>query len=543
MSCIIQRVIQINDTVSTALVKVTDKHGNDVSATCQWSWSLDSVCWTTWSSYNTYLGAYSHIDGDYYLRILIGGFELGQVIVNGFITDCYSITLYNQNPFLESLCGNPNMFNPYANLDCALLLQQQLSDSIICMLGIPVYYFRVSPNEDTADYSFKEWVLHHVESVKSLKIMVEDGELPSSNPQMSDFDFDWEREWTVEISKTAFATAFGDTAYPKNLDFLYIPMMKRMYTVNSAYDEKKDKLMWRSTTWSLMLQKYNENTNISQEEFSDIIDSFIVNNYEDVFGSKERVEQERVSGTVQDASPKFAANNLMNVCLSDAVREYFDPMEIKSIAQEQINHGSNVVARNIYKFGSTSESNGHIIYQNRYCGDSGTMSFIIRTRPFSSPFQTLLVSINDITLKYSQSASEAKKLTCMDNSVELEDNKTYLVIFTWDRKTWNVSLEAYEHKLTDTNAPYWLRRPDMWKFVPYKSVSFPYPGELFVTKEKTVVDVHPIFCDFTNFKLYEQPLHGKASLEEAIKYTTTNKNCVINDLARPLEGPLGYEVR
>lgn len=543
MGCVIQRVIQINEAVSNALIKVTDKFGNDVSSTCQWSWSLDSVCWTTWSNYEVYLSAYSHIDGDYYIRILIGGFELGQVVVNGFATTCYSVSLYNQNPFLESLCGNPNMFNPYANLDCALLLQQQLSDSVICMLGIPVYYFKVSPNEDTADYSFKEWVLHHVESVKSLKIMVEDGELPSSNPQMTDFDFDWEREWTVEISKTQFATAFGDTAYPKNLDFIYIPMMKRMYTVNSAYDEKKDKLMWRSTTWSLMLQKYNDRTNIAQDEFSDLIDSFIVNNYEEVFGKKERVEQERLSGTVQDASPKHAASNLMNVCLNDAVREYFDPAEIKSIVSEQINHGANIVARNLYKFNTTIENNGHIIYQNRYCGDSGTISFIIRTRTFLSPFKTDLISIGDIILEFSQDAQMGPKIAFKDESIELEENKTYLVIFTWDRKTWNVSLEAFEHRISDESAPYWMRRPDMWKFFPYNSVSFAYPGELFVMKEKTPVDVHPLFCDFTNFKLYEQPLHDKEALEESIKYTTTNKDCVINDLARPMEGPFGFEVR
>lgn len=543
MSCVIQRVIQINEAVSNALIKVTDSIGNDVSEICQWSWSLDSVCWTAWSSYDVYMSAYSNIDGDYYVRILIGGFELGQVIVNGFITTCYTISLYNQNPFLESMCGNPNMFNPYANLDCALLLQQQLSDSVICMLGIPVYYFKVSPNEDTADYSFKEWVLHHVESVKSLKIMVEEGELPSSNPQMTDFDFDWEREWTVEISKTQFATAFGDTSYPKNLDFIYIPMMKRMYTVNSAYDEKKDKLMWRSTTWSLMLQKYNDRTNIAQEEFSDLIDSFIVNNYEDVFGKKERVEQERLSGTVQDASPKFSASNLINVCLSDAVREYFDPAEIKSIVQEQINHGSNVVARNIYKFNTTLENGGNIIYQNRYCGDSGTLSFIIHTRTFLSPFKTDLVSIGDIILEFSQSVSEGPKITFCDKFIELEENKTYLVIFTWDRKTWNVSLEVFEHRISDENTPYWMRRPDMWKFFPYNSISLPYPGESFVMKERTPVKVHPIFCDFTNFKLYERPLHGNAALEEAIKYTTTNKDCVINDLARPLEGPFGFEVR
>ena len=40
-------------------------------------------------------------------------------------------------------------------------------------------------------------------------------------------------------------------------------MMKRMWEVNSAYDEKNTGLMWRSTTWKLQLVKYND-INISE---------------------------------------------------------------------------------------------------------------------------------------------------------------------------------------------------------------------------------------------------------------------------------------
>ena len=39
----------------------------------------------------------------------------------------------------------------------------------------------------------------------SVKIMIEDGQMPSSNPKLNDFDFDWEVDWDTEISKTQFA--------------------------------------------------------------------------------------------------------------------------------------------------------------------------------------------------------------------------------------------------------------------------------------------------------------------------------------------------
>ena len=66
------------------------------------------------------------------------------------------------------------------------MMQQQLSDQVICTLGIPVYYFRVVPDEDTKSYTFKEYVLHNVQSVKQIKMMIQDGTMPSSKPTLSE---------------------------------------------------------------------------------------------------------------------------------------------------------------------------------------------------------------------------------------------------------------------------------------------------------------------------------------------------------------------
>ena len=61
-----------------------------------------------------------------------------------------------------------------------------------------------------------------------MKMIIPDGTMPSSNPRFTEFDFDWEIDWETEISKTHFSSAFGDNAFPKQRDLVYIPMMKRM---------------------------------------------------------------------------------------------------------------------------------------------------------------------------------------------------------------------------------------------------------------------------------------------------------------------------
>lgn len=191
------------------------------------------------------------------------------------------------------------------------------------MFGIPIYYFRCDPNKESADYTFKEFSLHHVVEVKQLKLMIQDGQMPSSNPKLTEMEFDWELDWETELSKTQFAKAFGDKAIPKARDFLYIPMMKRMWEVNAAYDEKNEGLLWRSTTWKLSLVKYTEDVFVEGENFEELIDTMVGKHYRDTFGWIEEIEQERQTGYDQVEQPKFAASNLFNIFMEDKVRKAY----------------------------------------------------------------------------------------------------------------------------------------------------------------------------------------------------------------------------
>jgi hypothetical protein len=47
----------------------------------------------------------------------------------------------------------------------------------------------------------------------------------------------------------------------------------------------------------------------------------------------------------------------------------------------------------------------------------------------------------------------------------------------------------------------------------------------------------------TNVKLYNTYLDYHESVKESIKYTTKNENCIICDLARPINSGHGYAVK
>lgn len=539
MSCFIKRVLQFKEGIAFGPVKITNAEGVDITKDCMYSWSADSVCWTNWVNYNTYLRLAKNVETDFFLRILFNT-SLGTVSINKMETKCYSVCLYNENPFLEDLCSE-NLFNPYANLDCALQLQQQLSNSIICMLGIPIYYFRVLPQKDTADYTFKEYIMHNVESVKQLKLMIQDGTMPSSKPQFTDLDFDWEVDWEVELSKSQFAQAFGDTAFPKQRDFIYVPMMNRMWEVNSAYDEKNEGLMWKSTTWKLGLIKWNEKTNVEQGDFDDVIDNLIVNTYDNVFAELEDNEQTRTTATTQVERPLYTADNLTNVFLQDAIRKQMTKETIK-IVDKQYNHKSIIVAKNIYELQEESA----IIYQKGYCGEDGTLSFIIDVSNTKLVDYKPIMKLGNIVIE-----TDGKKIKFGDATASLEKKKIgdvnwneYLVICKWSRKDFVQEISAYPYTHDLKIEPYYLR-PEMYEFdfnCIEENGSCEYNNDNISNTQKEITLIGTKI-NITNIKLFNKYLDNQNAIKESLKYTTTNKSCVFNDLARPLDTGFGYSVK
>ena len=541
MGCNIKRILQFKEAISYQNILIYDMTNKDITNECLYSWSSDGVCWTNWASYSSYTSITPNLESDFYIKILLFG-SFDRILLNGHISTCYNICIDTTNIFLQSFCDNANLFQPYNNLDCALLLQQQLADSIICMFGIPIYYFKVSPKEESADYTFKEFSLHNVESVKQLKLMINDGQMPSSNPKLNEFDFDWEIDWETELSKSQFAKAFGDNAFPKARDFIYIPMMKRMWEVNSAYDEKNEGLLWRPTTWKLALVKYNDSTNIDMNNFEALVDNWVVNRYEETFGRLEENEQKREIGASAIESPTFAATNLYNIFMEDAVRKQYTKDDI-SILDKIYCHNNNIVARNIYKF---KNDNGCIIYQNGICGESGTLMFILETGgTLGEILDKDIMNFGPIDIQLAYLDDEEKFIIgCHDLYERIDPFSTYMVIYRWNRDNFTTELNIYKYVHRE-DLPVYKLRPEMYWFDfehPICELVGKYDND-YIINSPMECQVHAFPVCVSNIKLYNRYLNTENMIKESIKYTTQDDRCVINDLARPINSGHGYAVK
>lgn len=534
MSCPIKRLITITIPIHYVPITIFDDNNVDVSSQALYSWSMDMACWTNFVTLEQYNQLASNIDGDFYLRILITtGFS--KLAIGGKVSECYTICLYNENPYLTDLCENQTV-DFYAGLDCAIQMYTQMSDLICCYVGIPIYYFRVLPDKDTANLTFKEYVLHNVVDMKHLKMVLQDGQMPSSKPQMTEFDFDWETDWEVEISKTAFAKAFGDTAFPKQRDIIYVPLMKRMWEVNSAYDEKAEAFMWQPTTWKLGLVKWNDKTNVNQGDFEGIIDNWTTNRMED-FLVKEAEEQRRDTATEQTVSPIFKPENLYSLEISDAVRAAVSKSEIKSVTPLQLNHRAAVVTRNFYNFKSPDST---ILYNQQLCSDCGTLMFVMDTRTGYMEDNRVIFSAGNVALKMHSNIIDFNGLQW-----EISEPGVYILKVSWDRLTFTTSLVAYQYKcLAPAGTPPYLIKPEMYMFDfnnPVCTLTGAYNNDY--AQEAVNVYLRPYPMAITNIRLYDCMLSENDAAKECIKYTTKNEHCVFNDVARPFEDEMGFEVR
>jgi len=513
---------------------IDDKCNDYDTAKMQLSYSIDGATWSCYNSFNDTVKLLDNIKSDFYIRVKIQG-AIKSVFVNDTPTFDYSTSIASGFNFGVCDSNNTNTYNPYANLECAIALQQQLTENVACMFGIPIYYFKLSGNEGAKDLTFKEYALMNVESVKQIKLIITDGQMPSSKPEFSEFGLDWQSDWETEISKGMFATAFGNNAQPQEGDLIYIPLQKRMWMVNEAYDEKKDALMWCSTTFKLALVKYQEKGSVDLGDADEFVQLFVKNTYEDIFGIDENIE----AGVESTESPRYAATNMYPVFESDATRKYVTCANNDIIGCSRYQKGT-LITDYCYDFSNGADDSA-IIYQHQYCGDSGTSSFIINT---DSPmtYEGILVRIANISINIKETTTNVV-LTLNNNpdvSLTLNKQSCYFVYLRWSHALSIVEMSASKYSHPDNIPLYKLQSYHYYFDIDnsIKSVG-KYNDEIDQMTSGDVM-IGKIIGTITNFKLFDVYIDN---ITEILMMMPTNQHLLINDTARKLIDLNGVSLR
>jgi hypothetical protein len=494
------------------------------------AYSVDNVCWSCYMNYNAFLNATIDLTYDFYVRIKISG-VIGKITINGLPFTDYSTSL--DSGFNFTYCSNStssNLYSPYTNMDCAIGLQQQMVENVACMFGIPIYYFKLAPEANSADITFKEYTLMNVSDVKQIKLIITDNQMPSSKPEFNDWGLDWQTDWETEISKGMFATAFGPTAQPMEGDLVYIPMMKRMWMVNEAYEEKKDAFMWNATTFKVTLVKYQQKDSVELGFSEDIIETMVKNKYADLFGDQDTLETN--SDTLE--SPKYNPNNLYNVIESDAYRKYISKDNI-NFSNGILYYKGTMIADDKYVFSSLKESN--IVYQRKFCGDEGTLSFIIK--PLPAKHSGTLIDVAGIRLSIDQNVSTTT--INVDNlngcNLAFTNNETYFVYLRWSKQM-NI-IEFSSAPYVHANMPiYKLQNYHYWFDIDHITTKVTKFDIEMSQPEQGEIIVHTFNGELTNIKVLDM---YDDNVSEILQMYPTNQHLLVNDTARKLVGGDGFK--
>lgn len=525
--CAPTQIININvplDDVSD-IVLVDECGKNYDLETLEFAYSLDSVCWSCYMSYKELLTNLIGIDSDFYLRLKVNG-TIKEVYVKGeqiynYTTSLDSCFTFSYTAALETA---ENLYNPYINMDSAVSLAQQLTENVTSVVGIPCYYFKLSPNVGSKDITFKEYALMDVEAVKQIKIVITDNQMPSSKPEFNDWGLDWQTDWETEISKGTFATAFGPTAQPQEGDLVYIPMMKRMWMVNEAYEEKKDAFMWNATTFKVTLVKYQEKDSVDLKDTEAMVNSFVKNKYEDLFGDEENVG----SGQESTDSPLYNADELYSVFESDATRKYVSTESIE-FKKKGLYFRGTVIAEDEYLFNGLYK--GKIVYQRQYCGDEAVISFIINCRRNIYKCNLLQIKNLIIRLEQKETGFDLSFLNSEKNKLEnLKYDTTYFVFLRFSKQLNIVEFSAAEY--VHANLPlYKLQNHHFWFDIDnlQKTVA-PFNVECIVDTKSDVI-LSSFYGEITNIKVFDIYID---SISEILQMYPTNSHLIVNDTARKI---------
>ena len=270
--------------------------------------------------------------------------------VTGQIISCPQYCTDCTDPYAMNGCANivtgcdENLFNPYA-LDKPTNLYKQISDLSTNMFGHTVKYFRVEPDQRSRDVILMEYSLYNVQESGEFKIMVPDNEMPTNDFRFDIYGMGFE-DFEVHVTKTQFESAFGVSKNPRMRDYLYFPLMNRMYEVNSV--SFADEFNVSTTYWRLLLKKYEERSSsihtdtVVEQELDDLVTGL-----DEVFGEEIQQEYDKVSKPEQYQT--------VFTTVSDGIRDRVH--NNLSILDTEIRNKWTIISKNTYDLSSIKDVN------------------------------------------------------------------------------------------------------------------------------------------------------------------------------------------
>ena len=272
---------------------------------------------------------------------------------SGTIESCPQFCVECTDPFAMDGCANievscdADIFQPY-QLTKSATIYKQLVGITNDIFGHQVTYFRTEPDVRTEDVILMEYSLHNVVEKGQVKILVPDNEFPSEANTYDIFGIEF-AEFEIHIVAEEFEKVFGLGKTPRNKDYMYIPIINRMYEIESM--SLADEFNREHSYWRVKLIKYQDRTAVIKGDFEQDTDS-LVTGIEEIFGERQREEMEK------DTNPQQFQT--VSTSYRDGIRQFVD--RSLSIKDYDLKNRWTIVSKNYYDLKNVTTDNTAILY-------------------------------------------------------------------------------------------------------------------------------------------------------------------------------------
>lgn len=264
-----------------------------------------------------------------------------------FCTDCTDPFAMNGCANIQVTC-NTNQFNPYA-LTKSVKMYKQLVNIVSGIFGHEVTYFKTEPDARTTDVILMEYSLHNVVDKKTIKILVPDNEFPTEAHTYDIFGIELE-DFEIHITAEEFETQFGAGNYPRNKDYMFIPIINKMYEISSI--ALADEFNRSHSYWKVKLVKYQDRGDVIKGQFDDDTD-VLITGIEEIFGER-----------IQDEYKKNLKPEIFQTVVEkhhDGIRTFVD-RKLRIVDYDLKNRWT-IVSKNYYDFSRIDRGFEAVIYE------------------------------------------------------------------------------------------------------------------------------------------------------------------------------------
>ena len=167
-------------------------------------------------------------------------------------------------------------------------IAKELSLQTNKLFGHEVVYFKTEPDRDGADFIFKEWTLFKTTERKCIKIMVPENKFPDNKPNFTEFGVDFEVPFEIHVDHTYFQMMFGKGSQPRKRDYLFFPLINRMYEIQGSYLYRG--FMMEPIYWKIQLTKFHPNIDMLMKAGDRTFLDNIITTSEQLFGAEAKVQ-------------------------------------------------------------------------------------------------------------------------------------------------------------------------------------------------------------------------------------------------------------